>query len=196
MASINMSSREKHRMDPRTILWRRIDIPGHESARLSFREQRWRLEGRAVFAAAEGPAALGYEVVCDEGWQTLSGTVDGWVGSEAVAARVEVADGKRWILNGVEVPAVSGALDVDLNFSPSTNLLPIRRLELAVGEEATVKAAWLRFPSFTLEPLEQTYRRTGNSSWRYESAGGKFVRDLEVDESGLVTRYPGIWVAE
>lgn len=183
-------------MDPRTILWRRIDIPGHESARLSFRERRWRLEGRAVFAATEGPTALGYEVVCDESWRTLSATVAGWVGSQAVNARIEVADGGRWILNGVEVPAVFGAVDVDLNFSPSTNLLPIRRLELAVGEEATVTAAWLRFPGFTLEPLEQTYRKTGESSWRYVSAGGKFVRDLEVDATGLVTRYPGIWETE
>lgn len=183
-------------MDPRTILWRRLDIPGHESARLSFREQRWRLEGRAVFAAAEGPTALGYEVVCDESWRTISATVAGWVGSQAVNARIEVADGGRWVLDGVEVPGVYGAVDVDLNFSPSTNLLPIRRLALEVGEEAKVLAAWLRFPGFTLEPLDQTYRPTGSLNWRYTSAGGRFVRNLAVNSDGFVTNYPGLWMAE
>jgi hypothetical protein len=85
---------------------------------------------------------------------------------------------------------------VDLNFSPSTNLLPIRRLELAVGEEGPAAAAWLRFPSLRLERLDQTYRRLGERAYRYESADGAFRRDIEVDEAGLVTRYPGLWETE
>lgn len=36
-------------------------------------------------------------------------------------------------------------VDIDLNFSPSTNLLPIRRFDLSVGASAIVRAAWLRF---------------------------------------------------
>ena len=68
-------------------------------------------------------------------------------------------------------PAVAGCVDLDLNFSPSTNLLPIRRLNLSVGQEAAVRAAWLRFPSFILEPLEQLYRRVDATTYRYESAG-------------------------
>lgn len=74
-----------------------------------------------------------------------------------------------------------------LNFSPSTNLLPIRRLNLAIGQGAAVRAAWLRFPSFTLEPLEQVYRRIDPTTYRYESAGGRFVAELQVNDSGLVT---------
>ena len=87
-------------------------------------------------------------------------------------------------------------VDIDLNFSPSTNLLPIRRLGLAVGAEAPVTAAWLRFPSFALEPLAQTYRRLSIGAYRYESGGGAFTADLEVDDAGLVTRYPGFCEVE
>ena len=89
-----------------------------------------------------------------------------------------------------------GCLDLDLNFSPSTNLLPIRRLALALGQSAEVKAAWLRFPSFTLEPFEQIYRRIADSTYRYESAGGRFVRDLPVNTAGFVTSYPDFWILE
>ena len=93
-------------------------------------------------------------------------------------------------------PAVQGCVDLDLNFSPSTNLLPIRRLSLEVGQEAEVRAAWLRFPSFKLEPHSQVYRRLDEFTYRYSSRGGEFVADLTVNECGLVTTYPGLWEAE
>ena len=47
---------------------------------------------------------------------------------------------------GADSRAVDGCRDIDLNFSPSTNVLPIRRLSLDVGDQAAVRAAWLRFP--------------------------------------------------
>ena len=75
----------------------------------------------------------------------------------------------------------------------STNLLPIRRLNLAVGQRAIVRAAWLRFPTFNLEPLEQTYTRLDQQTYRYESGGGTFVAELKVNDFGLVTDYPGGW---
>jgi hypothetical protein len=80
--------------------------------------------------------------------------------------------------------------------SPSTNTIPIRRLSLNQGERAEVRAAWLSFPALTLEPLVQTYVRTGESSYHYESSGGDFVTDLEVSSSGLVLRYPPLWEGE
>ena len=91
---------------------------------------------------------------------------------------------------------MTGCIDLDLNFSPLTNTLPIRRLNLEVGEEAHVRAAWLRFPSFKLEPLEQVYRRFKSSQYQYESAGGSFVSELEVEKAGLVIHYPNLWRVE
>jgi hypothetical protein len=117
--------------------------------------------------------------------------VRGFVGDEAVEIELSVDAAGRWTLGGAACPQVEGCVDLDLNFSPSTNLLPIRRLALADGAEARVRAAWLRFPGFTLEPLEQLYRRTAPGRYRYESAGGRFAADLEVGEDGFVTRYPG-----
>ena len=58
-----------------------------------------------------------------------------------------------------------------------------------------MKAAWLRFPSFELEPLSQVYRRLDESHYQYESSTG-FAADLEVNPVGFVTNYPGIWAAE
>lgn len=181
--------------DP-TILWHRLDQPGHEAARLVFQDSFWRLSGTAVFVHEQQPCRLDYLVICDERWQTISGRVSGWVGNESVQIEIVADPARRWRLNGKEYPDVAGCLDLDMSFSPSTNLLPIRRLGLTVGQEAEVKAAWLRFPGFSLAPLEQRYHRMDATTYRYESAGGAFVAKLEVNAAGFVTRYPGLWEAE
>ncbi|HXG68158.1 MAG TPA: putative glycolipid-binding domain-containing protein [Blastocatellia bacterium] len=178
------------------ILWRRLDQPGHEAARIFFQDSSWKLTGTAVFAHNRQPCRLDYVVVCDPEWRTLSGKVAGWVGNKIVEVNISVDANRRWQLNGTERPDVTGCVDLDLNFSPSTNLLPIRRLGLAVGEEAEVRAAWLRFPGFTLEPLEQVYRRVDVATYRYESAGGSFAAELQVNAAGFVTRYPNFWEVE
>jgi hypothetical protein len=178
-----------------SILWRRLDTPGHEAARIVAEGSAWRLNGCAVFAHEGKPCRLEYSILCDGQWKTRSADVNGWVGDTEVNKHVDV-NSEAWRLNGEPCPAVSGCIDLDLNFSPSTNLLPIRRLNLPVGQQAIVRAAWLRFPSFVLEPLDQVYRRVGELSFRYESAGGKFVAMLETNAAGFVAEYPNLWIAE
>jgi hypothetical protein len=177
------------------ILWRRLDRPGHEASRLVDRGGGARLEGSAVFLERSAVCRLAYAIDLDAAFRTRAARVEGFVGERAVEIEVAANDG-AWTLQGEPMPGVAGALDLDLNFSPSTNLLPIRRLRLPIGDAAEVRAAWLRFPSFALEPLEQTYRRLAERVYRYESAGGRFRRDLEVDAAGFPLRYPDFWEAE
>jgi uncharacterized protein len=91
---------------------------------------------------------------------------------------------------------LNGCDDIDLGFSPATNLLPIRRLELAVGAKAAVRAAWIRFPELTIEVLDQVYTRLAEDRYLYESAGGSFRRELIVDDIGFVIDYPDVWTAQ
>lgn len=176
------------------ILWRRIDKSGHESACVFAAEDAWHLRGSAVFEHGNQPCRLEYEVTCDSEWRTTRAFVQGWIGRLPVDLEIVRDDEQGWRLNGLPHPALAGCVDIDLNFSPSTNLLPIRRLDLNVGDTAEVRAAWLRFPSMTLEVLEQRYRRTGDTMYRYESVASGFACSLEVSEFGLVTHYPGFFV--
>lgn len=126
-----------------------------------------------MFAQNQQPCRLDYHVVCNAAWRTVSGKVAGRIGPETVEIDLAAdAGGRR--RNGVECGEVVGCIDLDLAFTPCTNLIPIRRLDLAVGQEARVRAAWLRFPEFTLEPLDQLYRRIDLDHYRYES--GSFCR--------------------
>jgi hypothetical protein len=183
-------------MANQTILWKRVDQPGHESARIFLKNSDWHLVGTAVFLHERMACRLDYQIECDHNWRTRHTRVTGWVGESAISADIRVDSLHRWHLNGSECPQVKGCTDIDLNFSPSTNLLPIRRMNLAIGEEISVQAAWLRFPSFELELLPQIYRRVDQTTFQYESAGGKFKTELQVNEDGFVIDYPGIWLEE
>jgi hypothetical protein len=183
-------------MTDHSIRWRRLDRPGHEASRLSLRNSQWHLEGTAVFDEGGQACRLDYQVVCDSTWRTMRARVGGWLGGEELAVDVSVDGAGRWWRNGVECREVAGCVDIDLSFSPSTNLLPIRRLALEVGEDAPVRAAWVRLPDLRVEPLEQWYRRIGDGKYGYESAGGRFRADLDVNDAGFVTRYPDLWAEE
>ena len=179
-----------------TILWRGVYSPGHEHCSVYDKATHWFLEGVAVFIHERQPCRLEYLVQCDQAWNTQSARVSGYIGDREIDITINVEPDQHWLLNGTVQPAVSGCTDIDLNFSPSTNLLPIRRLNLPVGQAATVGAAWLRFPSFALERLDQLYHRLDQQTYRYESNGGKFVAELKTNAVGLVTSYPGLWEEE
>jgi hypothetical protein len=176
-----------------STIWRRLDYPGFEAARLELGSDGWSFRGTAVFHIDLKPCRLDYVIQCDLKWHTESVTIDGWMGTEIVRHEIKVDPRGRWYFDGAERPDLDGCVDIDLGFSPSTNTLPIRRLNLGIGDSSPVRAAWVPVPGFELRPLEQVYRRLGVSRYRYESSGGAFVVDLQVDQEGMVIEYPGFW---
>ena len=182
--------------DEMSALWRRLDVPGHEAVRVYRDEDGWYLDGAAIFLFEEKPCRLEYLIECDTDWRTRGATIDGWVGDDVIALEIMVSEDGDWYIDDEEIRDAKGCDDIDLNFSPVTNLLPIRRMDLKTGDTKAVSAAWLRFPSFTLERLDQNYTRIDPSTVQYESANGAFARTLKVNERGLVLEYPDYWIAE
>jgi uncharacterized protein len=180
-------------VNARSIIWERLDYAGHEAARVEQRRNGWFLRGTAVFHFERRSCRFNYTIDCDQEWRTEAATIGGWIGDELVQHEIQIDSGRRWYFDGAERPDLVGCLDIDLGFSPLTNTLPIRRLNLEIGASAAVRAAWVPVPGFDLLLLEQVYRRLDVSRYRYESAGGRFVVDLDVDEEGLVLEYPRFW---
>src|SRR6185503_4239881 len=173
------------------LLWRRVDEPGHETARLVYHEPFWQLGGMAVFASEGKACRLEYSIACDAAWRTLHVAVAGWVGPRRIRFRLVANPQRAWQLDGRPCPEVAGCLDVDLSFSPATNLLPIRRLALQPGQSAPVRAAWLSFPGFGIEPLDQVYRHVSVKSDHHNEAPGTAATDLEVNAAVFAFRYTG-----
>jgi hypothetical protein len=182
--------------DGETILWQRLDVPGHEIATITPHSDGWLVNGVAVFVETGNPCRVEYDIRCDLQWTTRRCSLRGSIGVRRLRLEIERNGMGKWSIEGREIAVLRGCDDIDLGFSPVTNLLPIRRLALPIGAHAPVRAAWIRFPELTVEVLEQTYTRIATDRYRYESAGGSFRRELAVDAFGCVVEYPGLWRAE
>ena len=167
------------------VMWVAHQPPGNDACRFALNSRSLIIEG----SSRAGDLATRYRVRAAVSGETRRCRID----SRERRILIERDRTGRWTQDGAEVPEVAGAVDVDLGFTPATNTLPIRRLGLAVGEEAKVTAAWLDPSDWRLKPLAQTYRRTGERAWQYASPD--FETELTVDDFGAVTNYPGFWEA-
>lgn len=168
-----------------------VDPTWREECRLFESSDGFRLQGTVSRRLDGGLTQARYEIGCAPDWTTRSAFIT--TSGERSGSLSLAASHGRWIANGGAQPALDGCLDIDLAFTPSTNTLPIRRLGLSVGEAAQVRAAWVRVPNLSVEPLAQTYTRLGPLRYEYQSGSGPLT--LEVDELGLVTRY-ATWIRE
>ena len=94
----------------------------------------------------------------------------------------------HWELDGSAAPHLGSCSDIDLGWTPATNTIPIRRLDLEVGETASIVAAWVRFPELDVIANQQHYTRMAPERWQYRS--GEYDFELVTDaSSGLVLAY-------
>jgi hypothetical protein len=176
----------------RTVVWRRLDGLGIEHCSLAERADGWQIQG-TVIHAERSPLLVRYHVTCDALWRTRTVAIEIDTGRGLQTLGMTVDEERRWWSADVELVAFRGCDDVDLGVTPATNTLPIRRLNLAIGETRAVTAAWLQFPELESEPLSQHYTRLDARRYRYESGGGAYTTEITVDELGLVTHYADGW---
>jgi hypothetical protein len=147
------------------FFWRKLDHPGHDSCRLFHLSNGWRLSGAAVFWDEGRPCHLDYEVATDAEWRTRRARVVGYVGNRAIDLRINTATGGHWKVGGEVQGNIAGCPDVDLGFTPATNLIAVRRLSLKVGQRAEAPAAYLSFPGMRFVRLPQTYHRISRTEY-------------------------------
>jgi uncharacterized protein len=147
-----------------------------------------------VIGTADGQHfAARYQIRCDGSWTLEHASVQ-IVGEQRKAEFVSDGHGKWTDASGNPLPTLEDAIDIDLSVSPFTNTLPIRRLQLAKGSSAEIRAVYVHFPDLAIVNDPQRYtcleplRR-----YRYESLDSDFVREIEVDKNGLVVTYPGLF---
>src|SRR5688572_28768145 len=114
-------------------LWRRLDTAGTDAARLFRNEAGWRLAGTAVFLHEKQPARLDYDVDLNPDWTTSRGVIRGFFGGNTVDQTI-LRDAAGWSMNGARVPGLEHLEDLDLGFTPATNVPYLRRANLEIGE--------------------------------------------------------------
>jgi uncharacterized protein len=198
---------------PGSLLWDRLDTVGAEHTLV---DQRSGLYARGTAIAVDPIGyTCRYELQTDGSWATtrldVSTEGGGWTRTlrlELAAGRWRATTGEQGNLDaaltaaghaGAGLPGTEdtdlliGAFDVDLSGSPLTNTLPIRRLGLLKAEPGVahrLTIAWVLTPSLEVVQADQIYTALGDGRVRFASE--TFSADLQVDDDGFVTHYPGL----
>ncbi|GFG99126.1 putative glycolipid-binding domain-containing protein [Mycobacterium timonense] len=179
------------------LTWRAQDVSRMESVRLQVSGKRIKANGRIVAAATEANPAFGayYDLLTDETGATkrLGMTV-------TLAERERVFSFARdeenmWLVTdhqGEHRAAYNGALDVDVEFSPFFNALPIRRLGLhEQAASVTLPVVYVNVPEMSIIADTVSYSSAGA---RGEIKVHTPIADttVSVDEEGFIVDYPGL----
>jgi hypothetical protein len=178
----------------RVIRWQRVPEPGQDECSLLRSAQGFALEGVAFLQLESAPAELHYSVLCAANFCTQRARVRGTIGLRSVDFEISKS-ARGWLINGSLAASLGACVDLDLGFTPATNLLPIRRLALLPGQAADAPAAWLDVARGTLTRLPQRYERRGDHGYWYTAPSVGYEALLAVDDLGFVIDYPGLWRA-
>jgi uncharacterized protein len=174
--------------------WMAMQWPSFEHVIASLGPAGFSADSWMILVSEAGLARVSYRLTCDSQWRVteLITTVTNATSERTLALRRN-ADGHWHADGGRPLPDLDGCIDVDINRSPLTNTLPIRRLDLAIGESRDLDVVYLSVPELTVRPVRQRYTLlTGDGPvYRYES--GSFSADLPVDGDAIVIDYPGLW---
>ena len=177
-------------MSERLLVWRGLEEWLAEAASVTIDGERLTASGTQL-GAEPVPYRVDYELTTAERFVTerLSAwarTAGGERGLELARAR----DG-AWTVDGQRRPDLEGALDCDLGYCPLTNTMPVLRERLRDGRgPRDLVMAWVSVPDLTVHRSAQRYEPIDAHSVRYVSLDGDFRAELELDDDGLVVRYP------
>jgi hypothetical protein len=167
-------------------IWRGLEYDGLERLRL---DEGGMMRASSIIDSARG--RYSYEIVCESDWTFRQLRLEAATGERTLLI---TSDGHgRWEVDGELRGDLSDAVDLDLAITPFTNTLPIRRLDLAVGDEGDVTAASVSFPDLEVNLDEQRYTRLDEDLYLVESLDSDFSCEITVDHDGLVTEYPNLF---
>jgi hypothetical protein len=172
-----------------------MDVPGHDACCLRQEADGWVLQGTSVFLHQSEPAQICYVVRCDSAWRTVSGRIDGFIGQIGLDYTV-ARQGGHWTFNGVPVAGLGHLLDLDLGFTPATNLLQMRRVLIGERETVPLPVAWFNLDSRTLTELPQVYEHRSQDEFWYRAPSVGYEGLLKIAPNGFIGLYPGLWEAE
>ncbi|QBY00501.1 aldehyde dehydrogenase family protein [Rhodophyticola sp. CCM32] len=113
----------------RSIMWRRIDVAGHEACSINQSGPSHVISGMAIYAAESSSVRIVYSVTCNDEWECRAATVERWVG----------ADTRMGSIVGPKVAARFGRPILELGGNNAMIVAPSADMDMAV--RATVFSA-------------------------------------------------------
>lgn len=170
--------------DGYTARWQRWDGDGHETVQL-----RWENEGWTVTSDVAGEN-VSYVLRLSATWQLRQYLLfrdldepDLWLGTGG--------DGRWGEMNGAHRPDLDGCFDIEMAITPFTQTLPIRRLQLKVGDAADITVARVDVQTLGVVPVRQRYHHVGERRYVHTDFGSAVETEFDVDPYGLLQDHEG-----
>ncbi|MBI2205691.1 MAG: putative glycolipid-binding domain-containing protein [Candidatus Rokubacteria bacterium] len=175
--------------------WQTLFAPGVEHLRLDEGDAAIVADGVMTVHADGGSFRVRCRIECDDAWRAWRVHARSTTGG---AIELHADGAGHWTTaQGARLPALDGAIDVDIAACAYTNTLTIRRLALAAGASSTEAIAYIQIPSLDVERVTQRYtclsRDDAGSAWRCENLTHPSRYDIRVDGRGIVHDYPAIF---
>lgn len=172
---------------PRDIFWAPVGDLGLEHCRLTMGASRQLAEGSILRVLDDTAYRIGYKVIADGTWtfRRLEISV-----TDGRSLTLESNEDGAWRSNGENAPELAGCIDIDIQVTPFTNSLPIRRIDFEPEVPVPLKVAYIPLPSLEPRVVEQRYTRQDDGRYLYEGLFRDFQAPLQVDEDGVVIDYP------
>jgi uncharacterized protein len=179
------------------IMWQSLESPGFEHVRIDDSHPGWDVYDSMFVRENEGSVRRGgYTLVLDKNFRTLEIRimVEQSPGSMTALHLLASGDGTWTDADEQHIPELDGCIDVDIQWSPVTNTLPVRRLGLETDSEEAIPVAYIELPSLRVTRATQRYTRIDNRTVQYTSETRDFVRELTLDDDGFVVLYPDLFI--
>lgn len=178
--------------------WISLDGGRIERVRVSTNAAGFSAKGLIARRGEHALSSFQYRIEGDASWRLRRIIVHEFNNPDRRLELVTDGRGRWWDLSGASVPDLEDCLDLDIEASPFTNTLAIRRLDLAPGESREICAAFVGIPDLDASRFMQRYSRipgrTDPDLYRYEGLESDFTVELPVDSNGLLLEYPGYFV--
>ena len=169
--------------DGYTARWQRWEADADETLTLRWENEGWTATGEV------GRERVSYVIRLSPTWQVRQFLLfrdldepDLWLGTDG--------NGRWGEMNGAHRTDLDGCTELDLGCTPFTNTLPIRRLQLDVGDAADITAAMIDVETLGVVPVKQRYHHVAPRRWEYTNLDTGATATFDVDEYGLVRDYP------
>jgi uncharacterized protein len=184
-------------MIERTAIWQPWHGVGLEHLRLVEGNNGAIADSLIIWVVDSQSIRLRYEIRVDAVWRVREANIDMWLPTYRQLKLRSNGCGRWTDAAGQPVDRLDGCVDIDLTVTPFTNTLPIRRIRLEQGESEEISVAYIEVPELSVRLARQRYTYLGmrgdGGLYRYEGLENGFKTELQVDASGIVLDYPGIW---
>lgn len=176
----------------KTIIWKGLLYQSTEHCKIKKEEGFFMIDSKIEGSLEAQNYSVAYRLKINPDWEIQNFEIESQVDhTRSVTKGYKI--NRDWYINGGIRNEFSNFDFIDISLSPFTNTLPINHLNFEKEEEKIISVIYINLLENKIEPQQQKYIKISDAKYKYENIPNDFEAVLEVDGSGFVRFYPGLF---